>query len=76
MYADGQCLPHSHAAYSRVQFPVGAAETQKIKLSHEAKISMSASCINEGEIMTKLFSLKLLYSSSVAVQFHRYQISD
>jgi len=31
--------PHSHAAYSRVQFPLGArrAAAHKIKLSHEAK---------------------------------------
>lgn len=45
MYADGQCLSLSHAAYSRVQFPLGAAAAQKIKLSHEAKISTSASCV-------------------------------
>jgi hypothetical protein len=50
MYADGRCLPHSHAAYSRVQFPVGAITPQKIKLSDEAKISTSASFDDKGGI--------------------------
>ena len=66
MYADGQCLPHSHAAYSRVQFPLGAGATHKIKLSHEAKICTSVSCVDEGGIITKLFSPKVLYSTSEA----------
>ena len=76
MYADGQCLPHSHAAYSRVQVPVGAGAARTVKLSHEAKISTSTSCLDKGGITVKLFSLKLLPSISVAVQFHRYQLTD
>jgi hypothetical protein len=59
-----------------VQFPVAATAAQKMKLSHEAKISTSATGVDKGGIIAKLFSPKRLYSGSVAVQFHRYQLSD
>jgi hypothetical protein len=62
MYADGQWLCHSHAAYSRVQVAVEAVAAQKIKLSHEAKISTSTSCVEKDSIIVELFIRKLLSS--------------
>jgi hypothetical protein len=62
MYADGQWLSHSHAAYSHVQVAVGAVAAQKIKLSHEAKASVSTSCAVKGSITVEFFSRKLLPS--------------